>query len=1342
MSLSSSSTSSAVAAFQSEGQPQTLQEGAEALATTIASRTAGVCTESTDNMSVFTNDCEVNMLSNPGGIDGDPGSGNGSVASYDMVRNGSVASYDMVRNGSVASSVGRGFAVVLKRQLLRRRADEEVAEAWVECDACGNWYHQVCALYVSLVDQAAEEAVEESSDADGREGRAPPPQQFHCPFCLVVLRGQGAAAPATPSPSTATSCCINDQSETAGVSIDGKCAVKQEASQGSLDGVEMEEYDVEGKIGAILLQRAKMHQHEQDAIRDGASNSGSLAALSSSLPSAQAVADSDAAHTDSDSDGQTLNQRTAYTDSGSDGQTLNQRTAYTDSDSDGQTLNQRIAYTDSDSDRQTLNQHTNLEQNVLTSCVRDSDSPEPMQVEAAEAEVGARAETGAGLRLGVGVIGACKVTFNPIVQHSGFDSLSDDEPDWNPAEEAAAGTAAMAVEETGCEMACGDSSESSNDIDRANCRDDCDSTDKDSARCSDRTQKNYTPSLQVDSALAQERSASILQVQHQHGYRLTPAAASIAASYAEFYLKTHRVPHKLCDPAAGTGTPAESDVEFGASVSEVECSCQQVSRKTSISQGFTAPQSPQSTAVVLESPAHSAEKHCDSDHSNSKATPTVAESASMLDLATGMVRIHCDAAESAHDSWDAQQEVTPTIGQAPPDSTRTSASTLHCFSVTPAATPAGSSASPSESASVCSGGSSAKTAAKTLDGGDAEKCETSDAVAEVIQEESENAERKEMVVADDVDTVSRDGLRPLPTHPQLECLELRTGKRKDSTATEGRKGSEELAQGTNPAVAADTFSNAELCDISCGITATDTCCESLTSMPPPDASMDNAHDEDYGREGTNAVQSFKEVISPALRICGAASAPSIGHAAGWKYRAAALPRSAAGDFLEGLVQGLLRGNGFAAAAEEVTVRMVSNRDQQMDLPPPIARCLCAAHPNPQPHRKAGGGYALPFALGFRQKCFLLFQRIDGVDVCLFSLYVQEFDEQCPPPNTSTVYIAYLDSVEFFRPVEARSMVYQEMVAGYLQWAQARGFRQAHIWSCPPQRGDNFIFFAHPPYQRTPSRDRLNGWYRSILQRCAALGIVLDASNVWHRYFSQYMRRDAQGQLRAAVAKRSAAQNSFVGSGQVVRSKPKAKLKPRGTVTDIVKPQEQEPAASSQVLSTDASNGEGFVNINSDVKMEGKQDEAVGYHHQSSNMDSVGASEASPESLPVPLCPPVFEGDYWVLEFLRLHRLLVQKRRAEAERFVLAQTGKAAAARSSAASAQVAAVQSNARRCRDVLSALTRRDPAGTFARPVDPVAMDLPDYLQVVREPMDLGTVKQRLRSGHYANVLQFAQVH
>ena len=64
------------------------------------------------------------------------------------------------------------------------------------------------------------------------------------------------------------------------------------------------------------------------------------------------------------------------------------------------------------------------------------------------------------------------------------------------------------------------------------------------------------------------------------------------------------------------------------------------------------------------------------------------------------------------------------------------------------------------------------------------------------------------------------------------------------------------------------------------------------------------------------------------------------------------------------------------------------------------------------------------------------------------------------------------------------------MCGYMKWVQMRGFKQCHIWSCPPQRGDNFIFWCHPPHQRTPSRDRLNAWYNAMLLRSSKLGQLL------------------------------------------------------------------------------------------------------------------------------------------------------------------------------------------------------------------------------------------------------------
>ena len=35
----------------------------------------------------------------------------------------------------------------LKRDLLRRKFDEEISEPWVQCDRCNSWVHQVSRLH-------------------------------------------------------------------------------------------------------------------------------------------------------------------------------------------------------------------------------------------------------------------------------------------------------------------------------------------------------------------------------------------------------------------------------------------------------------------------------------------------------------------------------------------------------------------------------------------------------------------------------------------------------------------------------------------------------------------------------------------------------------------------------------------------------------------------------------------------------------------------------------------------------------------------------------------------------------------------------------------------------------------------------------------------------------------------------------------------------------------------------------------------------------------------------------------------------------------------------------------
>ena len=50
------------------------------------------------------------------------------------------------------------------------------------------------------------------------------------------------------------------------------------------------------------------------------------------------------------------------------------------------------------------------------------------------------------------------------------------------------------------------------------------------------------------------------------------------------------------------------------------------------------------------------------------------------------------------------------------------------------------------------------------------------------------------------------------------------------------------------------------------------------------------------------------------------------------------------------------------------------------------------------------------------------------------------------------------------------------------------------------------------------------------------------------------------------------------------------------------------------------------------------------------------------------------------------------------------------------------------KCRSMINKLLNDTYADPFKLPVDPVALKLPDYFDVVKEPMDLGTVKKKVR--------------
>ena len=147
-----------------------------------------------------------------------------------------------------------------------------------------------------------------------------------------------------------------------------------------------------------------------------------------------------------------------------------------------------------------------------------------------------------------------------------------------------------------------------------------------------------------------------------------------------------------------------------------------------------------------------------------------------------------------------------------------------------------------------------------------------------------------------------------------------------------------------------------------------------------------------------------------------------------------------------------------------------------------------------------GKVGCPSDYPVRSKCVALFQKIHGVDVLLFGMYVYEYGQNCPGPNRRRVYISYLDSVKYFAPKCYRTTAYHALLTEYLRYVKNRGFHTAHIWSCPPSSGDDYIFHCHPPHQRIPRDDMLRNWYTGMLDKARADGIVLDVKTMYDEYF--------------------------------------------------------------------------------------------------------------------------------------------------------------------------------------------------------------------------------------------------
>lgn len=231
--------------------------------------------------------------------------------------------------------------------------------------------------------------------------------------------------------------------------------------------------------------------------------------------------------------------------------------------------------------------------------------------------------------------------------------------------------------------------------------------------------------------------------------------------------------------------------------------------------------------------------------------------------------------------------------------------------------------------------------------------------------------------------------------------------------------------------------------------------------------------------------------------------------------------------------------GFSRGVEEsksetrfgITIREVLSVDKQVQIKPKMGKLLSAHYGKPKKTETRVGGVTGPskslkrqrdgsatkkrhekngsivaadgsslLQLTYRSRCICVFQELDGVDVLIFTLYVQEYGPDSLEPNRGRVYVSYLDSVNYFQPKKLRTLMHQQVMLGFLEDCKNRGFHTAHIWSCPPLKGDDYIFFCKPENQKIPKSARLRQWYQKLLQQAKKDGLVINISNLYAEYY--------------------------------------------------------------------------------------------------------------------------------------------------------------------------------------------------------------------------------------------------
>lgn len=235
--------------------------------------------------------------------------------------------------------------------------------------------------------------------------------------------------------------------------------------------------------------------------------------------------------------------------------------------------------------------------------------------------------------------------------------------------------------------------------------------------------------------------------------------------------------------------------------------------------------------------------------------------------------------------------------------------------------------------------------------------------------------------------------------------------------------------------------------------------------------------------------------SDADRVASLQSSVAEGLMNSQKLRSSMLSR-----FMQAWVRQHLIDLGEIETARSITVKVVSS-----------IKTSCQVSPVVRKHFKSKT-LEYPQSIDFTSKAIFIFQKINGVEVCIFSMYVQEYDKDCVfTANRNRTYIAYLDSLVYMRPRHVRTSLFQEILISYLAFCKAKDFHYAHIWACPTTRGGDFIYWCHPTFQKNPGKDRLLQWYSGMSRVAKRSGVVFACDDFYSSEF-EHLEENLETQL--------------------------------------------------------------------------------------------------------------------------------------------------------------------------------------------------------------------------------------